>query len=150
MKTASSVLAIACTALSLSTPGLAASPGKNDQNQKKGDMTIIGKVIDSMDVQLKGVAGNGHRLLKVRSSDGEKMVVDVGAVGSLDKIDLTRGDFLIATGRSARINGRPVLYAKYVGELQAAGRSGELRFESASDDSRNGRRENRGKRGNGS
>lgn len=142
MNRINTILAAAGATLTLALPAVAASPKDDDRDDMKGSMTVIGKVIDARDVQLKGVAGNGHRLLKIKNREGKKMVVDVGASGSLDKIDISQGDFIIATGRSARIGGKPVLYAKYVGELQAAGRSGELMFESERSNER-GRRKNR-------
>lgn len=146
IKHSKTMLAVTSTALMFSLPALANTAGEGYSSQQtpkqsqsrqgsgnkdmqKKDRTVMGKVIDSMDVKLKGVAGNGHRLIKIESTTGKKMIVNVGKVGSLDEISLTRGDFLIATGRSARIGGKPVLFAKYVGELQAAGRTGMLKME---------------------
>ena len=96
------------------------------QKNSQGERTIIGKVTDTIDVELEGVAGDFHRLVKVENQKGKTMVVDLGMIGNLYELRLSRGDRLIAIGKNARINDRPVLFAKYAGKLYATGRTGAM------------------------
>lgn len=124
MKVSNLVLAALMSLSMIAMPGIAGE-GK-DKQQRQGSHTVIGKVTDTYDVELKGVAGNMHRLVKLENAKGDAMVVDLGIIGNLSELELSRGDHIIATGKSARINDRPVLFAKYVGKLHAAGRTGDM------------------------
>lgn len=92
---------------------------------QQGDRVVIGKVIDHRDVRLKGVPGDGHRMVKIQNRDGKQMVIDLGSSGEQPRgLDLQNGDRVIAIGRNARVDDRPVLYARYVGELHGVGNVG--------------------------
>jgi hypothetical protein len=93
--------------------------------QQAAERIVFGRVTDTMQVQLEGVAGNGHRLVKIENEKGKSMVIDLGREDTLPGLELAPGDRIIAAGKPARIDDRPVLYAKYVGKLYATGQSGE-------------------------
>lgn len=95
-------------------------------DRRDAEMTVVGKVVDAMDVSIKGAAGNGHRLVKIVNPEGKRMVLDLGTPSGLSDLQLSRGDYVIASGRSARISNKPVMYTKYIGKLYATGLSGEL------------------------
>lgn len=89
--------------------------------QKPVRAAIVGQIQDSRDVQLSGAAGDAHRLYKVRTAEGKNMVLDIGQVQG-QQVELSQGDLVIAIGNKARINGRPVLFARYYGAANQAGR----------------------------
>lgn len=96
-------------------------------NQNQGERVVVGKVVEARDIKLKTVAGDGHRLVKIENAEGKRMIVDLGLTESVNEmgIDLQQGDTILAVGKSARINQRPVLYAKYVGQLYQVGNQGQ-------------------------
>lgn len=96
-------------------------------NQNQGERVVVGKVVEARDIKLKTVAGDGHRLVKIENAEGKRMIVDLGLTESVNEmgIDLQQGDMILAVGKSARINQRPVLYAKYVGQLYPVGSQGQ-------------------------
>ncbi|MDN5870255.1 MAG: hypothetical protein L0H73_05985 [Nitrococcus sp.] len=130
--------------LGLSAPTLAASHGseqgasqsgqgssqmQGSQAQSKQQMQqhqayhqahrmVIGKVTDTRDVTIKGPAGDKHRLLKLNANDNT-VIVDLGAMTqeTFKGLDISQGTRIWVLGSSARINGKPVLFARYVGEL---------------------------------
>ncbi len=80
---------------------------------------VIGKLVDAKTIRVTGAQGAGkHRLLKLESRSGEQIVVNMGPSRSPSAMGFRKGDLIVAMGKSARINGSPVLYAHYVGELQ--------------------------------
>jgi len=124
------LLSAAISTGTISLPTLAAdtTQGKKGESSameqaSKGQNIVIGEVSDTTDVSLKG-ARDYHRLVKIRNMEGTEMVVDLGLIGNLDDLELAKGDRLIAVGRNARINEKPVLFAKYAGKLHATGRTG--------------------------
>lgn len=77
---------------------------------------VVGSLIDTRRVPIDG--GDGyHRLLKLESENGRQIIVDIGAAPPPSAFGFRQGDLLVAMGKSARINGHPVLYAYYVGGL---------------------------------
>jgi hypothetical protein len=86
---------------------------------------VVGKLVDARTINVSGPQGKDrHRLLKLESRAGEQIIVDMGPSRSPSALGFKQGDLIVAMGKSARINGRPVLFAHYVGELQdLAGRN---------------------------
>jgi hypothetical protein len=106
---------------------------RNEQVTTKGvkpsnaNMILVGELIDSRDVTLKGVNEDKHRLLKVKPGNGtQTVIVDIGRQDSVASFGLVKGDRVIAVGKSARINDRPVLFAKSIGEIYPVGRLGSV------------------------
>lgn len=115
-------IAATVTALSLSAPILAE---QEQQDQQQSQRVVVGKVVAAKDVELNSVAGNGHRLVRLENTKGNTLVVDLGLIEKLpENMTLDEGDNLMVVGKSARINGRPVVYAQYAGELHAVGHTG--------------------------
>lgn len=79
---------------------------------------VIGTVIDIRGVQIKGPMGDKHRLLKV-SVDDNTVIIDLGPMkkGAFQDLGINPGNRIWVLGSSARINGKPVIYARYVGEV---------------------------------
>jgi hypothetical protein len=91
------------------------------------NMMLVGQLIDTRDVTLKGVDEEKHRLLKVKPGGGaQTVIVDIGRQDAAASFGLVKGDRVIAVGKSARINDRPVLFAKSIGELYPVGRIGSV------------------------
>lgn len=82
------------------------------------NVLVVGKVTDARNVTLAGTAGDKHRLLKVQPKGGKEVIVDVGVPQSTSGMSFSKGDRIIAMGKPARINGRPVLFAANVAEMQ--------------------------------
>jgi hypothetical protein len=95
--------------------------------QNAGEPTnvlVVGKVSAARDVSLAATAGDRHRLLKVETDKGKNIVVDLGMPrGEISEANLKAGDRIVALGKPARINGRPVLFAANVAELQRVGQT---------------------------
>lgn len=89
--------------------------GKSQGSQKQGIVSATGKVMGNTD--LKSTAGDMHQLVKLQRSDGGTVVVDLGIGGP----QVDQGDRLFVSGHSARINGRPVIFARYAAKLQDVG-----------------------------
>jgi hypothetical protein len=133
---AAASLAVASPALAQSTqkPGGPAqgqqaqgqqSKGQQNMNEAmKGRRAVIGEVVDTREVQLKGV-GAKHRLVKIKNKEGKNLIVDVGDATRTPAGRFKKGSKIVAVGKEARINDKPVLYAKYVGDLREAGSLGK-------------------------
>lgn len=106
------------------TSGGAAPTAAAQTESMKGHRAVIGDILDTREVQLKGVETK-HRLVKIRSEGGEEMVVNVGDATRMPAGDFKKGNKIVAVGKEARINGEPVLYAKYIGDLREAGSMGK-------------------------
>jgi len=93
-------------------------------NPGNGTGILVGELVDSRNVAIKG-SNVQHRILKLRGRDGQDLFVNIGAnpMNSVTSA-LDRGDRVIAIGKMARLNDRPVFYARQIGELQSVGRSG--------------------------
>ncbi|MDN5870254.1 MAG: hypothetical protein L0H73_05980 [Nitrococcus sp.] len=120
--------------LGLSVPALAASQGSGQMEGSQGSSQskmqqqqamhqahrmVIGEVTDVRGVQIKGAAGDKHRLLKLSANEDTVVIVDLGAMPeqAFKDLGINKGTRIWALGSSARINGKPVLYARYVGEV---------------------------------
>lgn len=91
--------------------------------RKTGYRSVVGTVVDTTDISLKGVQGK-HRLLRVETPQGKRVVVDMGETTKLGGVSIAKGERIFASGKAARIGGKPVIYARYVGELQPVGAGG--------------------------
>lgn len=99
---------------------------KNVVSQKAGQPTnvmIVGTVTDARNVKLASTAGDQHRLLKVKPKDGDEIIVDLGVPDGAWQSNFAKGDRIVAVGKPARINDRPVVFAASVAEMQQVGRS---------------------------
>lgn len=119
-------------ALGLSAPVLAASQSseqsatqqmENSKGHSQNKMQhphriVIGKVTDTRGVQIKGPAGDKHRLLKLNANDNT-VIVDLGAMNeqTFKDLGINKGNRIWVLGSSARIDGKPVIFARYVGEV---------------------------------
>jgi hypothetical protein len=84
---------------------------------------VVGKVIETRDIELAdadAIRAN-HRLIKIESDKGRTAIVDIGVANLYPQVNFDRGDRIIAVGKQARINDRPVIFAKSVGELYSVG-----------------------------
>ena len=96
-----------------------AMQGPSQGMQANANRFVIGTLVDARSINVEGDQGpSRHRLLKLESRSGEQIIVDMGPSRSPSAMGFKQGDLIVAMGKSARINGRPVLYAHYVGELQ--------------------------------
>lgn len=115
MKSVITAIGLSMT-LALAGPVLA-QDGQKDA-MKKGTMSMVGTVVDSTNVSLAGAAGTDHYLVKIESGkDKRKVVVNLGVQSDANK-EIEKGDKIFAIGNAARINDRPVVFARYYGELQ--------------------------------
>lgn len=98
--------------------------GKVAQNAGQSrDVVVAGRITDARDVKLAETAGDEHRLFKVKPERGQEIIVDIGVPrGELSQASFTTGDRIVAIGKPARINGKPVLFAAHVAEMQRVGR----------------------------
>lgn len=93
--------------------------------KQTSNMVLVGELVDTRDVTLKGVDEEKHRLLKIKPTNASQaVIVDIGRQDPATSFGLMKGDRVIAVGKSARINDRPVLFAKSIGELYPVGRIG--------------------------
>lgn len=98
---------------------------RQEQNQqqgelaRKGERVVIGEIVDQRNVNLSEPAGASHRMVKLRNRQGETIIVDLGS--DVQGVNLETGDRIVAAGKAARINGRPVLYARFAGQLNQMG-----------------------------
>jgi Cu/Ag efflux protein CusF len=118
MKTSLTTLALVAT-LAVS-PISSAESGKGSKTQ--GQRFFVGTVVDVKDINLKGMSVK-HTLFKVENKTGKTMVVNVGAGAEVG--DIKKGDKVAFVGKTARINGKPVLFAKAFGEMANVGRTGK-------------------------
>ena len=105
---------------------------QQSQLQKQGIVTASGEVIGNTTINTS--AGDGHQVVKLRSKDHGEVVVDLGTDGP----QVQKGDKLFVSGRAARINERPVIFARYAAELQElsppSGQQGAAAGGTAADD----------------
>lgn len=110
------------SSLALTAPALAADAAKDGQN-KTGFRSVVGEVVDSRDLTIKG-SQTKHRLLKLETPQGKRVVVNLGDATKLGQTQIAKGDRIYAVGKSARIGGKPVIFARYAGELNPVGATG--------------------------
>lgn len=101
--------------------GAAAAAQAQANPAMQGRRAVMGEVIDTRVFQLRNAQGQmvPHRLVKLRNAEGRVIVVDLGA--SERVATPQRGQTFVAIGKEARINGRPVLFASYAGDVSATG-----------------------------
>jgi len=91
--------------------------GATDTNaQRSANRFVVGVLVDARTVRVDG-GESFHRLIKLENQEGRELIVDLGASPPPEAIGLREGDLVVALGKSARINGHPVLYALYVAPL---------------------------------
>jgi hypothetical protein len=91
--------------------------GATDTNaQRSANRFVVGVLVDARTVRVDGGEAF-HRLIKLENREGQELIVDLGASPPPEAIGLREGDLVVALGKSARINGHPVLYALYVAPL---------------------------------
>jgi hypothetical protein len=103
--------------------------------QQTSNMILVGELVETRDVKLKDSKLGSHRLLKVKPSGAqgpesakgpESVIVDIGRQDAASTFGLMKGDRVIAVGKAGRINDRPVLFAKSIGELYPVGDVGSV------------------------
>jgi hypothetical protein len=103
----------------------AQSQGQQANNPAmKGRRAVIGTVTETREIQLKGINAK-HRLVKIRNKEGQNLVINVGDATRTPAGQFKKGSRIVAIGKEARINGKPVLYAKYIGDLREVGSMGK-------------------------
>jgi len=108
---------------------LPASAQTGEQSAPRGDASagdthakgsanrfVVGVLVDARMVRVDG-GESFHRLIKLENREGRELIVDLGASPPPEALGLREGDLVVALGKSARINGHPVLYALYVAPL---------------------------------
>lgn len=125
-----SLIAIAGSAVAQSAqPGIpmkpSASAADTGANPSAGKRIVVGKVIEMRDIALKSGSGSDfakHHIVVLESTKGKRVMVNTGLTERPPKdLKLSKGDRVVAIGKSARINGKPVLVAQSIGELSPAG-----------------------------
>lgn len=88
------------------------------QEQDPAVHLVRGEVEAIKDFSIRG-AQDDHRLIKI--SDAEQpdrtWIVNLGEKGKLEKLDLQEGDRVMVQGRTARIDGKPVIRATQLAEV---------------------------------
>jgi len=84
--------------------------------QRSANRFVVGVLVDARVVRVDGKE-SFHRLIKLENREGRELIVDLGASPPPEALGLREGDLVVALGKSARINGHPVLYALYVAPL---------------------------------
>ena len=115
--------ALLASSLVLAGPAIAADNTQAAQGGKNGFRSVVGQVVDSRDVSIKGSQGK-HRVLKLQTPQGKRVVVNLGDATKLGQMQIAKGDRIYATGKAARIGGKPVIFARYAGELNPVGATG--------------------------
>lgn len=93
------------------------APKQNQDSRRI--VSVVGRITDTTDVRLNRPSAERHRLVKLRTRN-KTLIVDLGEPGEL-ATGFKEGDYLFVSGRSARINDKPVLFARYVGKLEQVG-----------------------------
>lgn len=125
------VIGIAAAAPALAQTSQPSKPMAQGQQQgqqneaMRGRRAVIGEVVEIRDIQLKGVSDK-HRLVKIKNAQGNTLVVNVGNAARTPMKGVKKGSRIVAIGKEARINGNPVLYARYVGQLSETGSVGKV------------------------
>ncbi len=95
----------------------ASAQAADDQSaQRSANRFVVGVLVDARVVRVDS-EDRFHRLIKLENREGRELIVDLGASPPPEAIGLREGDLVVALGKSARINGHPVLYALYVAPL---------------------------------
>jgi len=109
----------ASLALFLAAPVMAQSEQQQSQDMKttmnQGRRVVVGTVEDMRDVNIKGV-DDSNRLLKINANDN-MVFVNLGGVSNKALPTIEKGDEIVVVGNSSRINGKPVIQARFIGEV---------------------------------
>lgn len=81
---------------------------------------MFGEVVGTREIQLKGTQTK-HRLVKIKNNQGNTIVVNVGDATRTPDGRFKKGASVMAIGKAARINGKPVIFAKYIGDMRPTG-----------------------------
>jgi hypothetical protein len=84
----------------------------------KDIVTAFGEVTGT--TQIRTREGDHRDLVKLQRSDGGVVVVDLGPAAAR----VQRGERLFVQGHSARISGKPVIFARYLGQAREIQRNG--------------------------
>lgn len=82
---------------------------------------ISGKLLETREFTLKGESAK-HVLARIETPQGRRILVDLGTREDMKDVKLTNGELIAATGRFARINGRPVLFADHIADMVSINR----------------------------
>jgi len=94
----------------------AAQAAADEGAPRSANRFVVGVLVDARVVRVDADE-RFHRLIKLENREGRELIVDLGASPPPEAIGLREGDLVVALGKSARINGHPVLYALYVAPL---------------------------------
>lgn len=83
---------------------------------------VVGEVLDMRDVRIRGPIEETHRVIKVETRKGATTLVDIGNAQHHSDVNFVKGDRIVAVGKKGRLDDRPILFAKTVGELYSVGR----------------------------
>lgn len=78
---------------------------------------VEGTVIHTCKVAIDGQQ-EGHLLCKLKT-EGGIVVVDLGVSGAIPKVDLSEGQWVVATGFVGDLNDKPIIVADSVGNLRS-------------------------------
>ncbi len=78
---------------------------------------VTGRLVDVRGAQMQGIPDT-HRLAKIRTMQGQTIVVDLGTSRDLRDLTLQRNELVSVVGTKGRINGRPVIFANYVADVE--------------------------------
>ena len=88
-----------------------------------GQQQIVeGRLMQMTDVNLQGVP-DSHRLVKLERADGMAVVVDLGMARDFADFDIEQDDYLIVFGETGQIDGKKVIFARHVAEVNTIDRS---------------------------
>lgn len=90
------------------------------QEERQGFISLIGRVTATTDLAMTDAPGDLHALVRLDVGNNAVAVVDLGAYG-VETFDADEGERLVVLGRSARINGLPVVFAQYAAPLEQTG-----------------------------
>ena len=105
--------------------------GEDQRKAQHGFKSVVGTVVSIQDMDLKAPNQEGsvsHRLVKLETPDGKNVVIDLGESAKLKEAEaadqIKEGNRIYAIGKSARIGGKPVIFARYAGQLTPVGSTG--------------------------
>jgi len=79
-------------------------------------VTVRGQVLATRGVSMQGVPSD-HHLIRLRSDDGQRLVVDLGSREALRKdLRLQKGERIAVRGSTGQMDGTPILYARQVAD----------------------------------
>jgi len=84
-------------------------------SMNQGRRVVVGIVEDMRDVTIRGI-DDSQRLLKINANDN-MVFVNLGGVSSDALPTIEKGDEIVVVGNSSRINGKPVIQARFLGEV---------------------------------